>query len=104
MLLMKTSFDDVLRDLRPLFDVIVIDTPPMLAVGDASIVATKADATLLVLRSGLQSEKEISETVKKLERSDARVLGAVFNAIPIRRSDKSYSYIMADTAAAAQPG
>ncbi|MFM0136265.1 polysaccharide biosynthesis tyrosine autokinase [Caballeronia grimmiae] len=96
-LLMKNLSDHVLADLRPFFDVIVIDTPPMLAVGDASIVAKRADATLLVLRSGLQSEKEISETVKKLERADAYVLGAVFNAIPIRRRDQSYSYLVERT-------
>jgi tyrosine-protein kinase Etk/Wzc len=104
-LLMKRSFGDLLKDLKQYYDVIVIDTPPTLAVSDASIVASQADATMLVLRSGLQSEKEISETVKKLERANARILGAVFNAIPARRSDTTYGYIISDAMTPnAQPG
>ncbi|MFM0136259.1 polysaccharide biosynthesis tyrosine autokinase [Caballeronia grimmiae] len=95
-LLMKRSFGELLTDLKQTYDVIVIDTPPTLAVSDASIVAGQADATMLVLRSGLQSEKEILETVKKLERANARILGAVFNAIPARRSDTTYGYIVSD--------
>jgi tyrosine-protein kinase Etk/Wzc len=45
-----------------------------------------------VLRSGMQSEAEIADTVKKLERSEARVVGAIFNAIPVRRSNRYYGY------------
>jgi tyrosine-protein kinase Etk/Wzc len=91
-LLMKQTFRDLLDRLSKQFDLVIIDTPPILAVTDASIIASEAGATMLVLRSGMQSEDEIADTVKKLERTEGRIAGAVFNAIPLRRSNRGYEY------------
>ncbi|WP_246278904.1 polysaccharide biosynthesis tyrosine autokinase [Paraburkholderia ultramafica] len=91
-LLMKPSFKDVLERLVNQFDMVIIDTPPFLAVTDASIIASEAGASLLVLRSGMQSEEEIFDTVKKMERAEGRIAGAVFNGIPVRRSTRNYGY------------
>jgi tyrosine-protein kinase Etk/Wzc len=91
-LLMKYSFREMLDRLSEQFDLVVVDTPPFLGVTDASIVASAAGATILVLRSGAQSEFEIADTVKKLERTEAHIIGAVFNAIPVRRSTRSAGY------------
>jgi tyrosine-protein kinase Etk/Wzc len=91
-LLMKPRFKDVLERLAAQFDLVIIDTPPFLAVTDASIIASEAGASLLVLRSGMQSEEEIADTVKKMERAEGRIAGAVFNGIPLRRSTRNYGY------------
>jgi tyrosine-protein kinase Etk/Wzc len=91
-LLMRYTFRKTLDSLSEQFDLVVVDTPPFLGVTDASIVASAAGATILVLRSGTQSELEIADTVRKLERSEARIVGAVFNAIPARRSTLSACY------------
>jgi tyrosine-protein kinase Etk/Wzc len=91
-LLMKQTFPQMLQRFSDEFDLVVVDTPPFLAVADAAIVASKAGSTVLVLRSGLQSEAEIAETVKKLERSEARIAGAVFNGVPVRRGTRYYGY------------
>ncbi|RZF27477.1 polysaccharide biosynthesis tyrosine autokinase [Paraburkholderia sp. UYCP14C] len=91
-LLMKPRLKDLLERLSGQFDLVIIDTPPFLAVTDASIVANEAGASLLVLRSGMQSEEEIADTVKKMERAEGRIAGAVFNGIPLRRSTKNYGY------------
>jgi tyrosine-protein kinase Etk/Wzc len=91
-LLMKPRFKDMLERLTGQFDLVIIDTPPFLAVTDASIIANEAGASLLVLRSGMQSEQEIADTVKKMERAEGRIAGAVFNGIPLRRSTKNYGY------------
>jgi tyrosine-protein kinase Etk/Wzc len=91
-LLMKPRFKDVLERLAGQFDLVIIDTPPFLAVTDASIIASEAGASLLVLRSGMQSEEEIADTVKKMERAEGRIAGAVFNGIPLRRSTRNYGY------------
>jgi len=91
-LLMKKTFRDLLDRLSKQFDLVIIDTPPILAVTDASVIASEAGATMLVLRSGMQSEDEIADTVKKLERTEGRIAGAVFNAIPLRRSNRNYEY------------
>jgi tyrosine-protein kinase Etk/Wzc len=91
-LLMRPRFKEVLERLGTQFDLVIVDTPPFLAVTDASIVASEAGAALLVLRSGVQSEQEIADTVKKMERAGGRIAGAVFNGIPLRRSNRNYGY------------
>ncbi|NML30369.1 polysaccharide biosynthesis tyrosine autokinase [Paraburkholderia sp. G-4-1-8] len=91
-LLMKPRLKEVLDRLSTQFDLVIIDTPPFLAVTDASIIASDAGASLLVLRSGMQSEEEIADTVKKVERAEGRIAGAVFNGIPLRRSTRNYDY------------
>ncbi|QQC66997.1 polysaccharide biosynthesis tyrosine autokinase [Paraburkholderia ginsengisoli] len=91
-LLMKPRFKEVLDRLAEQFDLVIIDTPPFLAVTDASIIASEAGASLLVLRSGMQSEEEIADTIKKMERAEGRIAGAVFNGIPLRRSTRNYGY------------
>ncbi|WP_081889657.1 polysaccharide biosynthesis tyrosine autokinase [Caballeronia sordidicola] len=96
-LLMGRGFKALLSQVSDQFDMVIIDTPPFLAVTDPAIVASEAGATVLVLRSGMQSEAEIAETVKKLERADARIFGAVFNAIPLRWSNRHYGYASAYT-------
>ena len=91
-LLMRPNFRELLQRFSHEYDLVIVDTPPFLVVTDAAIVAGDAGATVLVLRSGMQSEEEIAETVRKLERSEARVTGAVFNAIPLTRSTRYYGY------------
>ena len=91
-LLMRPRFKELLDRLLTQFDLVIVDTPPFLAVTDASIVASEAGASLLVLRSGMQSEEEIADTVKKMQRAEGRIAGAVFNGIPLRRSTRSYRY------------
>jgi tyrosine-protein kinase Etk/Wzc len=88
---MMHDFKQVVDQLSEQFDLVLVDTPPFLVVTDAAIMAPHAGATVLVLRSGMQSEDEISETVKKLRRAGGRLLGSVFNAIPKRASNwRSY--------------
>jgi tyrosine-protein kinase Etk/Wzc len=91
-LLMRHNFRELLQQFSHEYDLVIVDTPPFLVVTDAAIIAGDAGATVLVLRSGMQSEEEIAETVRKLERSEARVTGAVFNAIPPTRSHRYYGY------------
>ncbi|WP_232833266.1 polysaccharide biosynthesis tyrosine autokinase [Paraburkholderia kururiensis] len=93
-LLMMPHFRSLLEEFKQRFDLVIVDTPPLLAVSDAAIVSHRAGKTVLVLRSGTQTEAEIEETVTKLERAGAWVVGAVFNAVPLRRSERrSYSYM-----------
>ncbi|MDR5776031.1 polysaccharide biosynthesis tyrosine autokinase [Caballeronia sp. LP006] len=97
-LLMMPRFRDMLARMSDQFDLVLVDTPPFLAVTDAAIVASDAGSTVLVLRSGIQTEEEIEETVKKVQRAGGRLVGSVFNAIPRRRSNRrSYGYAAAYT-------
>ncbi|WP_439899845.1 polysaccharide biosynthesis tyrosine autokinase [Paraburkholderia phymatum] len=91
-LLTRPRFRQLLERLGNHFDLVIIDTPPFLAVTDASIIANEAGGSLLVLRSEMQSEEEIADTVRKIERAGGRIAGCVFNGIPVRRSTRSYGY------------
>lgn len=91
-LLTRPRFREILQRLSSHFDLVIVDTPPFLAVTDASIIANETGASLLVLRSGMQTEEEIADTIKKIERAGGRVAGAVFNGIPLRRSTRNYGY------------
>lgn len=61
------------------FDVIVVDSPPVLPVADAAILATLADGALLVVRAGATNRKAAQLAVQQLEDVDARLLGVVLN-------------------------
>ncbi|MBP0589687.1 polysaccharide biosynthesis tyrosine autokinase [Paraburkholderia sp. LEh10] len=91
-LLTRPRFREVLQRLGNHFDLVIVDTPPFLAVTDASIIANEAGSSWLVLRSEMQTEEEIADTIKKIERAGGRIAGAVFNGIPLRRSTRNYGY------------
>ncbi|MEK6348909.1 MAG: polysaccharide biosynthesis tyrosine autokinase [Burkholderia sp.] len=95
-LLMMPGFAALLDELKRRFDLVIIDTPPLLAVSDAAIVANRAGKTVMVLRSGSHTEAEIEDTLTKLDRAGAWTVGAIFNAVPVRRSERrSYGYTAA---------
>lgn len=88
-LLNSQKFIDVLESAVEKYDVVVIDSPPLLAVTDARIIAASADATLLVLRAGKSNRKLGEMSVDGLVSVGAKLLGAVVNDIE-RRSYRYY--------------
>ncbi|MGI4862000.1 MAG: polysaccharide biosynthesis tyrosine autokinase [Janthinobacterium lividum] len=81
----------LLESLGHEYDVVIIDTPPILAVTDAAIISNIAGSSFLVLRSGIHSEREIAAAIKKISQSGTRIVGAIFNAMPVRAA-KSGKY------------
>lgn len=61
------------------FDMLILDTPPVLLVSDAAVVATRADGTLLVVRAGSTGRSQALDAVQQLTAVGARVIGAVLN-------------------------
>ncbi|WP_338927387.1 polysaccharide biosynthesis tyrosine autokinase (plasmid) [Mycetohabitans endofungorum] len=97
-LLAMERMTEQLTQFNERYDLVLVDTPPVLAVADASIVAGYAGATVLVMRENAQTELEVQETLKRLGRAGAQVAGAIFNGMSARRSDRrSYEYIYAYT-------
>ncbi|WP_332237861.1 CpsD/CapB family tyrosine-protein kinase [Sporolactobacillus sp. KGMB 08714] len=75
-----------------LFDTVLLDTPPVLAVTDAQLLANLCDGTVLVVRSGA-TEKEAAVKAKDLlVKAKARILGVVLNGRPVSKSDSHYYY------------
>jgi Mrp family chromosome partitioning ATPase len=69
----------LLGELREQFDIIVLDTPPVLATADASIVASLTDGVLLVVRAGTTDRNAAQRACQQLANVGARVVGTVLN-------------------------
>ena len=74
---------------RDKFDLVIIDTPPLLPVTDAAVVAPHADGVLVVFRHGKTKRDQLRLAVRSLDAVNARILGCVLNMRPIRRADGS---------------
>ena len=70
---------ELLQGLTAQFDLVLIDTPPVLPVTDALVVAGWVDATLLVVAAGKTTKRGLGRTVELLRQVDAPLLGAVLN-------------------------
>lgn len=80
-LLMSERFQAVMAWINEHYDIVIVDTPPVLAVTDAELVARLASTTLLVARFGKTSAKEIEKSVKRLLQTGVQVNGAILNDI-----------------------
>ena len=80
-LLDSARLHDLLTQMRTRMDVIIIDTPPMSAGGDAERIADLADAAILVVRQDQAPVRALNDCIDVLRRSDAEVLGCVFNNV-----------------------
>lgn len=84
---------EILDKLGAIADLVVVDGPPVL-VTDATILASKVDAVLLVVGTGRTRRSDAQTALKQLERAGARVIGAVLNRVDIAQRGyyKLYQY------------
>lgn len=94
-LLNSMTAKKVLSDLREQFDIVIVDTPPVLAVTDGAILAAESDGAILLVRAGETKREQLSHGVRILHDVGATVLGAVLSMAPTRGS-KSYGYYTYD--------
>jgi capsular exopolysaccharide synthesis family protein len=87
-LLEDKHFSWLLKIIRPYYDYIIIDTPPMANLIDGAIVARQCDGAVMVIESGAISYRLEQKVMAQIEKSGCRVLGAVLNKVDIH--DKSY--------------
>jgi tyrosine-protein kinase Etk/Wzc len=80
-LLAGDRFRRVLQASAARYDVVLVDTPPVLVAADAAIVARLAGVVLLVLRAGRTSVREVDTAVKRLAHAGVRINGAVMNEL-----------------------
>lgn len=89
-LLASQAMDELLKDAYQTFDMILFDTPPVLAVTDAQILASKANGTILVVHS----QKTITDAAIKakelLQSANSKLLGVVLNQR--KQKDSHYYY------------
>lgn len=91
-LLGSKAMDEFIQDAYKVYDVILFDTPPILAVADAQILSNHVDGTILVVYSG-ETEMEAAGKAKELlQASKAKLLGAVLNHKKLQDSQYYYYY------------
>jgi tyrosine-protein kinase Etk/Wzc len=80
-LLMNPKFAELVRELSSRYDYVLIDSPPVLAVADTSILGRLAGYVLLVLKSAEHPVREIDDTIKRLANAHVKVNAVIFNQV-----------------------
>jgi len=92
-LLMHENFTRFIETVVPAYDLVIIDTPPILAVTDAAVIGHHAGTSLLVARFGLNKARELALAKQRFEQNGVSLKGAIFNAVERRTSGYStYAY------------
>ncbi|MCO7544253.1 polysaccharide biosynthesis tyrosine autokinase [Stutzerimonas nitrititolerans] len=92
-LLMHENFSRFVKEISGMYDLVIFDTPPILAVTDAALVGGQAGTTLMVTRYGINGVKEIEFAKRRLEQNGLLVKGVIFNAVERKASTYSeYGY------------
>ncbi|MEK4676763.1 MULTISPECIES: polysaccharide biosynthesis tyrosine autokinase [Bacillus] len=89
-LLGSRAMDEALLEAYNMFDIILIDTPPVLAVTDAQILANKCDGIVLVVRSEKTEKDKIVKAKQILDKASGKLLGVVLN--DKREEKEQYGY------------
>ncbi|WP_312668852.1 polysaccharide biosynthesis tyrosine autokinase [Stutzerimonas nitrititolerans] len=89
-LLMHDNFAKLLKEAERDYDFIIIDTPPVLAVTDAVLVAQQAGTCLLVARYGLSTASQIEASKRRLAQNGVLLKGAILNGVKRRASSTAY--------------
>jgi polysaccharide biosynthesis transport protein len=89
-MLAGSAMRHLIANARTQFDLVIVDSPPVLSVTDAVLLSALSDATLLVARAGVTSKVALRRLYDVLARVDTSMLGVVLNATSFHRSDRYY--------------
>lgn len=83
---------ELLDELRKIYDVVILDSPPVLSITDAVIISKYANETLFVINQKRAHKKEVLEALKTLKDENVNIAGIVMNNVTFDKNDRSYSY------------
>ena len=86
-LIQSQGMEDMLQELRSLYDIIIIDLPPIVIVSDAALISKDIDGYLMVIRHNFSEISKIDESLRQLQFADAKIIGFVYNG---KTSHKKY--------------
>ncbi|MBN3263465.1 tyrosine-protein kinase Wzc [Pectobacterium brasiliense] len=90
-LLMHSRFSQFIDWASEYYDIVLLDTPPILAVTDAAIISRNAGTSLLVARFEVNTLKEIEVSIRRFEQNGTEIKGVILNAI-VKRAASYYGY------------
>lgn len=79
------KFDDLLEHFRSVYDLVLIDTGPLLLMAEARVIAGKVDKTLLVIRWRQTTRSAARQAIKLLRDFNAQMLGVTLNLVDLRK-------------------
>jgi Mrp family chromosome partitioning ATPase len=85
-MLSSSALADVLEELSRRYDQVVLDSPPVLPVADARILAAQCEATVLVLRAGRTGRGAMRDAAHQLGAVGAQLLGVIINDVKKREA------------------
>jgi capsular exopolysaccharide synthesis family protein len=94
-LLTSSRFESLIKSFSKNYDYVILDSPPILPVSDASIIATSVDGVLLVIHAGNTKKTQYQGAIDAIESVNSSVLGVMLNMIPAdsrRAQDYGYKY------------
>ena len=91
-LMLKVDVGILLDALRDQYDIVLIDSPPVLALADPLVIGNHAGAVFLIVRAGVSTAREIAESVKRLNQAGIVPAGVIFNDVKPRLSHYGYKY------------
>jgi tyrosine-protein kinase Etk/Wzc len=90
--LLHLNFGSLLQAVAPHYDLVLLDPPPLLAVADALIIGAHAGAVFMVARSGVTTEAQINESIKRLNHAGISPQGVLFNDMALRLGESGGQY------------
>ncbi len=90
-LLMNQRFEALLKWATAQYDLVIADTPPVLAVTDASIIGKLVGTALIVARFEVNTPKEIEYSVRRFEQNGIEIKGVILNAV-VKKASSYYNY------------
>ncbi len=92
-LLMSSNMEHIMKRLSERADYVIFDSPPVLAVTDATILAGRTDGTILVAQAGATRKPALQRVIRDLEPTQARLVGLVINKVrPRGKGYYGYGY------------
>jgi capsular exopolysaccharide synthesis family protein len=91
-LLSSESMTELISNLRKEFDFILFDSPPIMSVTDAVVLATLVDGVVIVIKSGETPRFPIQQAIEQLSEVDARIVGAILNNMDFENRSYYYHY------------
>jgi capsular exopolysaccharide synthesis family protein len=94
-LLSSENIKEILDELTEKFDAVLIDTPPVLYISDAQIMAALSQGTIIVTSYGKTDRYQLLNAKEKIQKAGGKILGVVINKIP-EKCNGSYGYYYYD--------
>jgi capsular exopolysaccharide synthesis family protein len=91
-LLSGPRISEIIEEARELFDIVIVDSPPVLNFADGPVLSSVCDGTLLILQSGAIRGPLARHAVERLVGANGHILGALLTKVDFKKADFGYGY------------